>query len=152
MWVLQCVTLWTPVIPCLVLRVPGFPSPCTLPPQHPALPAGKWKSRPHTHFLIPITSQTPNTNLPPPPPLQQALLTKEPPKSMNVGIAMLQMLRLSAEESGYRAVALLGAMGEASVTDLQAAPRTTQAGTFGAFTIDGGAAAVSRWVVSSRPE
>ncbi|KAG2426314.1 hypothetical protein HXX76_013071 [Chlamydomonas incerta] len=57
--------------------------------------------------------------------------------------ASLVTLRLNPEELGVRPVAVLGELGHATIDDLQAAPRASQGGAFGMFTIEPAAADAS---------
>ncbi|GFH09438.1 uncharacterized protein HaLaN_04578, partial [Haematococcus lacustris] len=59
--------------------------------------------------------------------------------------ASLTILRLELEDLGFRPIPVLGELGTASPSDLDAAPRTSQEGVFGIFSIQSRATA-HRWV------
>uniref|UniRef100_A0A7S3QWT1 Uncharacterized protein n=1 Tax=Dunaliella tertiolecta TaxID=3047 RepID=A0A7S3QWT1_DUNTE len=71
--------------------------------------------------------------------------TQAGPGSLAGSKSTLVVLRLDPEDIGVRPLPVLGAYGEAAVEDLEAAPRASQEGTFGAFTIASGQGS-SSWV------
>ncbi|KAG2436105.1 hypothetical protein HYH02_011615 [Chlamydomonas schloesseri] len=73
--------------------------------------------------------------------LYELLEDASPEADMGVGVsASLVTLRLDPEELGVRPVAVLGELGHATIDDLRAAPRASQGGAFGIFTIEPAAA------------
>ncbi|KXZ54590.1 hypothetical protein GPECTOR_4g655 [Gonium pectorale] len=79
----------------------------------------------------------------------------KPDEEAATGVAAsLVTLRLSPDELGVRPVCVAGELGAAQLEDLQAAPRTTQGGAFGIFTIEAPSSAtgVRNWSWVALPQ
>lgn len=65
----------------------------------------------------------------------EELLKEEAPAALNTTTATLTVLRLSADELGFRPLPVAGQLGEATAASLQGAPTASQSGSFGVFNI-----------------
>jgi len=72
--------------------------------------------------------------------------TSDPTNSGITTASTLTILRLDPEELGVRPIPIVGALGAAAPATVSGAPRTSQEGAFGAFSIAGGSAAATTWV------
>lgn len=75
-----------------------------------------------------------------------ALIKREEEEQSQEQSAVLTILRLSPDELGYRPVAQISPLGQATLLELQFSGRCTQEGPFGSFTMVGEGLEGARWV------
>lgn len=84
--------------------------------------------------------------------LLELLEEEEAPASASLGVsASLLTLRLSPDELGTRPVCVVGELGAVQPEQLEAAPRTSQSGAFGIFTLEAPSASASASAAARAP-